>query len=134
MELSDLYSSDVHSASPPNKDDDFSGGVGNLSLLEDEEELNEDQLFFSTATVEEQRELDNSTTDITDTSHWKNVYSIHNAPQAFKNLISWQNDENTQCLEKFKTIECAVCLAEMALDPEPNTRKEALHRPDVQKW
>ena len=29
---------------------------------------------------------------------------------------------------------CVICLAEMALDPEPRNRKEALQRPDATKW
>lgn len=123
--------SDLYSAS---KDDSLSGGVGNLSLLEDGEDLDKDQSFFSTVTAEEQSELDNSTADITDNPHWKNVYSIQDAPQTFKNLTGWQGNEWTQCWERFQNTDCAVCLAEMALDPEPNTRREALRRPDAQKW
>ena len=29
---------------------------------------------------------------------------------------------------------CTVCVAEMALDPDPSTRRQALQRPDADKW
>lgn len=113
--LTDLYSANLHSVKPTNEDANLSGGVGNLSLLDDE-----DQSFFSTATADEYRHLDESTEDVTDVSLLNrnihgNVYSIQNAPQRFIDLADSHDANHGRYVEGFANTKCAVCIAEMAL-------------------
>jgi len=37
-------------------------------------------------------------------------------------------------MEQFNAMKCAVCVVEMSMDPEPNTRREVLRRPDAKEW
>ena len=133
-----IYSSDLHSTNVQsvqsiqlsNKDADLSGGVGNLSLLDDK-----NQSFFSTATADENRYLDESTEDVTDIPLLnRNVYSIQNAPQRFVDLADSHDANHGRFVKDFAKTKCAVCIAEMALDPEPHTRRQALQRPDAARW
>nr|ANM86643.1 putative integrase [Cladonia uncialis subsp. uncialis]AUW30833.1 putative integrase - catalytic core [Cladonia uncialis subsp. uncialis] len=81
----------------------------------------------------------------------RQVYSFRQEPQAFRRArkglekkLGWtcpldlDNDSDKENIDPAKkpppSKDCVICLAEMALDPEPRNRKEALHRQDADKW
>ena len=81
------------------------------------------------------------------------VYSITDAPATFMNQLrhdrstlyeatSKKEDDDKENRSPYQEHmqnlvhmdKCQICIAEMALDPEPNTMREALRRPDADKW
>ena len=70
-------------------------------------------------------------------------YSFQLEPKPFRQTrehLGWSSpldphsDKNVKHPEHNKSKDCVICLAEMALDPEPRNRGEALRRQDADKW